>query len=74
MFIQNCILELLAKESNLTANQIADKLKQFEKNSRSVKVVIYRMNKRGKLLREKKMREQKTSCGPQNIYTYSIKV
>lgn len=70
MFIQDAILELLTREPNLTASQIAGKL---DKNPRSVKVVLHRMNKREKLVRVKTARQEKTNSGPQNIYTYIVK-
>lgn len=71
MFIQDAIIDLLTREPNLTAVQISSKL---DKNPRSVKVVLHRMNKREKLVRVKTPREQKTKSGPQNIYTYIVKL
>ena len=70
MLLHQQIIDLLGKESNLTANQIADKLTQKPK---SVKVILHRLNKQEKIVREKKAREQKTKAGPQNLYVYSVK-
>lgn len=70
MFLQERIVNLLKEESGLTANQISQKLEQ---KPNSVKVILHRLNKKDQIIREKKMREQKTKSGPQNLYTYSIK-
>lgn len=70
MLLQEQILGLLKVQAGLTANQISDNL---AKNSNSVKVILHRLMKRNLVVREKKMREQKTKSGPQNIYTYSVK-
>lgn len=70
MVLQDQILGLLKVQSGLTANQISENL---SKNPNSVKVILHRLMKRNLIIREKKMREQKTRVGPQNLYTYSVK-
>ena len=69
MMLSQQILDLLSKEPNLNANEIADKLSQ-KKNS--VKVVLQRMAKRNRIVRERKETDVKPKCGPRNIFLYKL--
>lgn len=66
--MQKQIVELLKTESNLTANQIADRL---QKKHTSVKVILIKMLKSQKVVRKKVERQDQTKkVGPRSVYCY----
>jgi len=70
MLLNAKIIELLTASPDLNALEITQRLDQKPK---SVKVILHRMTKLGKVTREKKAREEKTKSGPQNLYVYKVK-
>jgi predicted transcriptional regulator len=62
------IIELLTQSPNLTAKDIAQKI---EVAQAKVKVTLWKLNKTGKVKREKVKTEDKRK-GPQSEYRYQI--
>ena len=69
MAVTKKIMELLAQESKLNANQIVAKTGERET---CIKTTLYNLSKQGKIVREKMAFEGTVRVGPKNIYIYSL--
>jgi predicted transcriptional regulator len=68
MSLPTQIAELLKVEPGLTSSAITEKL---NKDPRTVKVILWKMHKTGKIARQKQPRVEKKK-GPANEYAYTV--
>jgi hypothetical protein len=68
MSLPKKIVDLLAIEPGLTGVQIAEKTAS---DAKYVRIALWKMNKSGKIVREKKLAAEKKR-GPQNEYVYKV--
>jgi predicted transcriptional regulator len=61
------IIKMVTDQPGLTAKQIAERV---QKNEKTIKVVLHRLVKSNRLMRDKVAHEVKAKSGPQSIYAY----
>jgi DeoR/GlpR family transcriptional regulator of sugar metabolism len=69
MGITKKILELLAQEPKLNANEIVAKTGG---SGTCVKATLYYLTKKNRVLREKVLKTEAVRVGPKNVYIYSL--
>jgi predicted transcriptional regulator len=69
MAVTKKIIDLLAQETKLNANQIIEKIGEKET---SVKTTLCMLTKKGKVVREKVVSQEPVRVGPKNVYFYSL--
>lgn len=69
MAMSQQIIQLLEQRPNLNSLEIAQAINAKDT---SVKVILHKLIKKEKLVREKTARQEKTKAGPQNLYAYRV--